>query len=346
MRVKAWAALVGLSLAFSAILTLLGAPASILIGPLLAAIAVALAGSALRVSRPIFTTAQGLVGCLVAASVTPAVLREIVHDWHAMLFGVAFTLAAGSATGWVVARFGTLPGSTAAWGSSPGAASAMVAIADEFGADARLVATMQYVRVICVVLTASLVSRVFVGPSPGLTPSPPTLPTDVLGLGITLAIAIAGAWLGRVFRVPAGGLLVPLAIGVAVNAAGLVQLILPFWLLAGAYAIIGWFIGLQFERHALARSVRALPEILAASAAIILLCGLAAWLMVRVLGVAPLTAFLATSPGGIDTIAIIALSGGADMAFVMALQTLRILAVVATGPAIARLIARTAKRPG
>ena len=56
-----------------------------------------------------------------------------------------------------------------------------------------------------------------------------------------------------------------------------------------------------------------------------------------------LTAFLATSPGGIDTVAIIALSGGADTPFVMSLQALRLLTVIATGPAIARFVARYAK---
>ena len=40
-----------------------------------------------------------------------------------------------------------LPGTTAVWGSSPGAATAMVLMAEAFGADARLVAFMQYLRV-------------------------------------------------------------------------------------------------------------------------------------------------------------------------------------------------------
>ena len=59
------------------------------------------------------------------------------------------------------------------------------------------------------------------------------------------------------------------------------------------------------------------------------------------MGVDPLTAYLATSPGGMDSVAIIAAaSDSVDISFVMALQTARFLFVLVLGPPIARLIAR------
>lgn len=342
-----WLGLAAASAAVGTLLSALGVPAAILIGPMLVAIAFGVGGVPLRMPRGAFVAAQGIVGCLVAASITPEVLGEVVRDWPGLAFGVVFTIAASTAIGWISARYGSLPGSTAAWGASPGAASAMVAMAQEYGADPRLVAAMQYIRVICVVLAASFVSRALMAappvPLPSHAPPPSAMP---LALVATLAVALGGSWLGRRFRVPAGGLMVPLVLGALVNAATPLHLPVPSWLLLVAYTAIGWSIGLQFERTTLRRSLRALPEIVAAAIAIIVLCGLAAFAMVRVLGLDPLTAFLATSPGGIDTVAIIAVSGGADTPFVMALQTLRVLVVIATGPAIARFVARTAKRPG
>jgi uncharacterized membrane protein AbrB (regulator of aidB expression) len=56
-----------------------------------------------------------------------------------------------------------LPGTTAIWGSSPGAATAMTLMSESYGADMRLVAVMQYLRVVLVVLTASLVARLLLG---------------------------------------------------------------------------------------------------------------------------------------------------------------------------------------
>ena len=63
-----------------------------------------------------------------------------------------------------------LPGTTAVWGSSPGAATAMVLMADAFGADARLVAFMQYLRVIFVSMAAALIARC--GSTLGVEPPP------------------------------------------------------------------------------------------------------------------------------------------------------------------------------
>ena len=57
------------------------------------------------------------------------------------------------------------------------------------------------------------------------------------------------------------------------------------------------------------------------------MCGGVAALMVVARGVDPLTAYLATSPGGSDSIAIIAASTNVDVSFVMAMQTFRMIAV-------------------
>lgn len=49
-----------------------------------------------------------------------------------------------------------------------------------------------------------------------------------------------------------------------------------------------------------------------------------------------MTAYLATSPGGLDTVAVIAAGSNADMALIIAMQTLRLFSILLTGPAIAR----------
>ncbi|PWR23346.1 putative ammonia monooxygenase [Zavarzinia compransoris] len=64
--------------------------------------------------------------------------------------------------------------------------------------------------------------------------------------------------------------------------------------------------------------------------------------LVAVAGLDPLTAYLATSPGGADTVAIIAASTRVDAPFVMTMQMARFLVVLAIGPGLARAIARRA----
>lgn len=62
------------------------------------------------------------------------------------------------------------------------------------------------------------------------------------------------------------------------------------------------------------------------------------------MGIDPSTAYLATSPGGMDSVAIIAAaSDRVDISFVMALQAARFLVVLIFGPSLARLVARSVK---
>ncbi|TIX04300.1 MAG: AbrB family transcriptional regulator, partial [Mesorhizobium sp.] len=86
-------------------------------------------------------------------------------EWPLFLGAVIATVAASSLLGWLISRWRILPGTTAVWGSSPGAATAMVLMAGAFGADQRLVAFMQYLRVIFVSMTAALIARMWVDTS-------------------------------------------------------------------------------------------------------------------------------------------------------------------------------------
>jgi membrane AbrB-like protein len=81
---------------------------------------------------------------------------------------------------------------------------------------------------------------------------------------------------------------------------------LPQWLLAVSYAMVGWSIGLNFTRPILRHATRALPQIIGSIIVLIAFCGGLGFMISRLLGIDPLTAYLATRPGGMDSVAIIA----------------------------------------
>ena len=339
---RQWAGLLVLSLAVAGLLHWAGFPAALLLGPMLAAIAMGVGGADIRPPRWSFIAAQALVGCLIARSFTPSILAEVMADWAMLLLVVSTTIVAGAVVGWVLVRAKVLPGTTAAWGSSPGGASAMVALAAAYGADVRLVAFMQYLRVVVVVLTASAVTRLAVGPAPAAPAQdwwalPPLLP-----FAATLAIAAIGAVLGVRLKVPAGAMMVPMALGTVLQGGGWVELQLPPWLLGLGYAGLGWTVGLGFNRAIFLYALRAVPALLVATGLLIALCAGSAWMLTQVLHIDPLSAYLATSPGGLDSVAIIVVGSHADVPFVLAAQTLRLFLVLATGPGLAKLIARAA----
>ena len=337
---RQWGILVAGSALLAALLETVGLPAALLLGPMIAGIVLATNGGSIRAPRLPALAAQAIVGCMVARAITGDIVFAFLKDWPLFLGVVLAMVATSSLLGWAIGRFEVLPGTTAVWGTTPGAASAMMVLAGAFGADARLVAFMQYVRVVCVAGLASVVGRIWVGPAAAAAPHVvwfPAIPWP--DFAATLAVAatgVAAGWLG----LPAGALLIPMVGGALIEGTGLAHLTLPPWLLALSYAFLGWSVGLGFTRAILAHARRALPQVLLATFAIIAVSGGLAVVLVRAAGIDPLTAYLATSPGGMDTVAIIAGSSAVDISFVMALQTLRLVIVLFAGPPLARFIAQ------
>jgi membrane AbrB-like protein len=344
-RITQWLLLLVASVILAALFELVQLPAALLVGPMIAAIVLGINGVSVRPHRQINLAAQAIVGCLIAASIELGAFASFLDEWPVFLAVILATLAASAFLGYMISRWKVLPGTTAVWGSTPGAASAMVLMADAFGADARLVAFMQYFRVILVSLTAALIARLTLDTSGIEAPAFDWFPPlDGVALAETLAIALAGIVLARVTRLPAGVFLIPMALGAALHLSGLVKIELPPWLLATSYFIIGWSIGLNFTRPILLHAARALPQIIAATVALIAFCAGLGFLMSETLGLDPLTTYLASSPGGIDAVAVIAAaSDRVNLSFVMALQTARVLIVLAAGPPLARLVARWVK---
>jgi membrane AbrB-like protein len=344
-----WAALALGSLAFGVLLHLAQVPAALFLGPMLVAIAFGLMGASVRVPRVGFAVAQALIGLMVARAITLETLRTVLADWPVMLAAVAATVLASALVGYLFVRFEVLPGTTAAWGSSPGAASAMVAMAEEFGADPRLVAFMQYLRMVMVALAAAGIAALFQSgegtANVALAPAGFDPLALAIQLGLIALICVVGLWLTNLLHIPAGALLVPMGLGVAINASGLTTIVLPDWLLVLGYAAIGWSVGLRFDRTVTQAAVTALPRMLVGLTALIVLCGAMSAVLAMIVGADFLTAYLAMSPGGLDTVAIIAAGSKVDITFVLALQTLRLVLIIITGPAMARLIARAAGRP-
>ena len=333
-----WALLMGLSALFTAGLEGFHLPAALLLGPMAAAIVLAVRGAGLALPGPAMHLAQGMVGVMIATILPPALLSEVAARWPIVVAGTLSTIVASALLGWALARSGLLPGTTAIWGSAPGAASVMTIVSEAYGADIRLVAFMQYLRVACVALAATLVAKWF-GVAHGAAPAVIWFPPlDILAVIKTIALAVALTFAGLKLRIPGGTFLVPMFGGMALIHLGGVAVNLPPWLLAVAYASIGWAIGLRFTPAILGHAARVFPRVFGSIVVLIATCGLAAWALVIFAGVDPLTAFLATSPGGADSVAIISASTPVDVPFVMSMQMSRFLLVLFTRPALARFL--------
>ena len=127
-----------------------GLPAPWLLAGLLGGLAVAATRGALDVPPPATVVSQAVVGVALGASIAPGSLGGIAGAWPLVLALVAATLGSSVAVAFGLARIAGIDRVTAALGMLPGAAPALIAVGDEVDADARLVATMQYGRVLLV----------------------------------------------------------------------------------------------------------------------------------------------------------------------------------------------------
>jgi len=340
-----WAILVVCSAMLTIVLRSMALPAALLLGPMISGIVVALAGAEIKFPSTVFRGAQTVIGCMIALPVNPQILADIAKSWPIFIGSILATVVAWCLVGWAIARWKILPGTTGIWGSSPGAASAMVVMADDFGSDIRIVAFMQYLRVLCVALSAVAIAKISTGQDTNTLP-----PFDWFGLAPapvlaqTAALLVGGYVLGRLSHLPSGTLLITLFVGAILRGMGLIDLFLPQPLLLVAYTCIGWVVGLRFTMKSLLQVASRLPHMLAAIFGLMGFCAGIAWLLTRLLGIDMLTAYLATSPGGADSIAIIAASTPVDLPYVLSFQTLRLLVVMGIGPVVARLIAHSVEK--
>ena len=334
-----WLLLLFLSVVLMMLLEWFRLPAALLLGAMFAGILIETGGGKIRVPAVPFQFSQAVIGCLVASRITPQILKTFGGHWPLFLGVMLAVIAASCGLGWMLHKFRVFPDTTPIWGLLPGAASTMMIMADSFGADGRLVAFMQYLRVVFVAMAGSIIARYWCHASASSATVAWFPEIQWPALAGTLLCIVLGILLGRKSGIPAGGILVPLVLGAILQDTGGLNLELPPWLLAASYALLGWNIGLRFTRKILVHATRALPQITLSVLLLMAFCGGMAVVLVEVTGIDPLTAYLATSPGGVDSAAIIATSSKVDLPFVMSMQTARLLIVLCIGPALSRRVA-------
>jgi uncharacterized protein len=305
-----------------------GVPAAWMIAGLGVGLAVALLpGEPLELPQPASYAAQAVIGAAIGAGAGPALLADVSRDLP-VVAGVALgTLCLSVVTGLLLARVSSIDRPTAVFGALAGAADGVMSASHEARVDVRLVAVMQYVRILLVIGSVPvLVGGLFdVGPSsarPGVA-GPPVVGAAWFGL-----VVVVGALTALRLRVPVGALIGPLVLAIGAAAAG-VPLLVPAPMAAGALALIGLSVGLTFDTAALRRAGRLLPVMVAGVLGVIGGCAALAVVLVHVAGVDGLTGYLATSPGGLTSVVATAYDTGANTSVVLAVQLLRFLVMVA-----------------
>ncbi len=287
------------------------------------------------------TLAQGLVGVSIGVYVDAATAAELAAHGGPILLVCVMTVVASMALGAVLTRRGVSL-ATGMFAMISGGASGVSAIARELGADDRVVSVVQYLRVVIVVAGMPLVTAVVFRPQGGQAAPVAAAQADGVGVAAFVAICLVlGLGLARLARLPAGAILGPLIAAVALSMSGLFPPVLvPAWPEATAYVVIGLQIGLRFTRASLRQIAGLLPAAVGLIVALLIVSALLGLGLVVWVGVSPLDAYLATTPGGLYAVLATAVDSGADVSFVLTVQVVRLIAVLAAAPVVAHVLRR------
>ena len=336
-----WALLLALTAAGTAALDALAVPSPALFAGLVGAAALALLGLAPgRVARPLSISAQAVVGVVIGVLARAETLVAVARDWLPVLLVGSGTLALSMAAGLLLGRRPGVSALTGMLALTAGGASGLVAVTRELGGDDRVVAVVQYLRVVLVTVSMPVIAGAVYGASADTGGGPDVAHAPYQGLLLTVVCGAVGVPLARLLRIPAGGLLGPMTVALVLTLTGVAGgAVPPSALVELAYAVIGWQAGVRFTRESLRMVAGLLPAAVALIAAVVAACAALGALLARLTGATPLEGYLATTPGGIYAVLATAISSGVDVAFVVAVQVLRVVVMLLVAPAIARWVA-------
>ncbi|WP_244506386.1 AbrB family transcriptional regulator [Pararhizobium polonicum] len=316
------------------LLQALSLPAALMIGPMLVGIVMVRANCTIQIPGVLHRMAQGIAGCLIASHLDAAMLARMGDIWPIVILFVTLTFAASCLVGWLSGRMTGIDSEVSIWGFLPGMSGTVIAIAHDQGLDSRLVGLIQTVRLMVVIATMVVAAMFIVGAAvPHIAPGPSP---DSGSVAWVLGLAVLGMLAARRLRwLPSAASLLPLMVAAALRLED-INVAVPGWLLALAFLAFGAHIGLRMTPDILRAGARALPSLIGASFLLMALCAFSGAALSVIAQVDLMSALLATVPGSIDSIALIAVNANADLTFIMTLQTLRLFAVAVLGPVVAR----------
>lgn len=332
-----WLLLLVIVTAVSLGFILIALPTPLLFGGLVGALIYALARPSAPLRLPVswFQAGQAVVGAIVGSAIEWDTLADLGSRWFIVIGISCFALLVSVLVGSLLTRRGASP-ATAAFSSIAGGAIGLTAMADDLGADSRVIAVLQYLRLLIVLLTMPVVVTVLFGASDqggGWAEAGGDWRVDLP----FVAVAIAGGLVaGKLLHMPSPALLGPLLVSAPLT-------LVPYFadarvpvLIAGlGYLAIGVQVGLKFTIGSLKSIGRMVPIAMLTIVVTLLACAGLGWILAATTDATPLDAYLATTPGGIYAVMGTAASTGSDVTFVAAAQIARMLIVLALAPFIA-----------
>ncbi|MBV5113506.1 AbrB family transcriptional regulator [Bacillus altitudinis] len=306
----------------------------------------------LRIHSRWLLLGQFILGIELGQKMNMKVLHIFAENWLPVSFMLVFSILLAMLSGFVLWKLSKTDMLTSFVGTAPGGLSAMPGIAQEVGANTAVVSLVQTIRVLMVVLTIPFTvfylntksqSDVVVAQGSAFSSGVFT----ISNISWTAAL-ILGAWLMSRLAVrlhfPAPWLIGSM-LGVAALQVGVGALtghdLIPYWPAQANIAsqvFLGATIGSKMNKQMFVGLKNTLIVAVVSSAGLIAATVLSSIAIAEITGISVITAILAFSPGGIAEMATTAVTLHEDSTFVVAVQVVRIILVIAMLPPFFRFL--------
>jgi membrane AbrB-like protein len=321
--------------------TLLGLPAGLVSGSVLAVTVAALFGRPAKVPIPLARVCYVVVGILLGAVVTPQTLKGLA-TWpvSVALLMVATLCMMVATTSYlrVVHRWNRL---SALMGASPGAMMQVIALSTELGADLRAVAIVQTLRVLLLTtgIPGGLALFGLVAPAVPVVREPAG-GSSLAEILVVVAVSTVTAWAMARLRFPGGFLFGAMTGSGVLHGTGLIQAVLPWWIGSAAVIVLGAVVGSRFASTTFRLIIGYLGAAFGSFAVSLSVATLFVLIVTHFFPFPIANVVVAFAPGAQDTMMVLALALHLDPVYVGAHHLARFLVVTISVAIAARRIAK------
>jgi len=213
-----------------------------------------------KMSRWVRLFSMAVIGAMIGSRFSPELLTLLPAFWISAMALIPFILIAHAGNYAIMRGLGKYEKLDAYFAALPGGIVDSAALAEEAGADLRIVTTQHFIRIILVVASVPLlflfVEGNVVGSLAGQTLA--TTNYDFVDVALLFTIALVGLFLGQLTKLPVSHMIGPLFLALALSVGGFVQIDIPPWVGHSAQFLVGTSLGAQFSgvsRRLLARGL-------------------------------------------------------------------------------------------
>ena len=320
-------------------------PVGWLLGPMIIGIFYAIIQAHPQPLPPVFMTlGKSFVALTTAARFSPETINLITHYPIPVLLGLLLTGIFSLFHGYLLSRWGGIDRVTGLLSFIPGAASSIVSIAEEMGADAVAITVLQYIRVLLVMLIIPGVINLLFPVSSVASVSLPLVETPPSSIPLLFNLLILffccgiGIFIGKKFRLPASGFLGTFIVGLILFWTSPEVIEVPQWLFATGLLFVGLSIGLKFDWKTVKNLWKAVLVDIGLVFSLIFFCFVIGYGFHLLTQVDTVTAILGLTPGGIEAMIATVMQTGGDVGLVLALQFSRMLSIILVAPWLVQFV--------